>query len=342
MKQFILSTLFLLAVSVIGQAQDSLEITKFTEVDLKIRDTWIRGSDAFDIADEVTADYDTEEQKVRAIFIWITDNIEFSLETVDEQKKNRSKRRVRSKDADEKAALIQELRDDDLKKCLKRRGGVVADYAYLFQQMCEAVGIEAGEIKGYVRKSERRIGQMPRRPDHTWNWAKIDGKKYLFDASMGSGFVEKNKETKQKEFVKKYNDLYFMTPPSVFILNHLPVDDKNQFLETIKTKEEFANQPFVLNGYINSKIEDFEPKNGLIPFDAKTVTFKFKFKDNEIPHRILLYERRKLAEQDFQRDGDYFVLEYKIPENRPRMIKIVIKGSKLYEHEALIYMMANE
>lgn len=341
MKQFILSTLLILAISSVAHAQDP-PITKYTEIDLKVRDTWIRSNDAYDIADEITADYDTEAEKVRAIFVWITDNIEYSLETLDDQKKNRSKRRIRSKDPDEKAELIQELKDKDLKKCLKRRGGVVTDYSYLFQQMCEAVDIEAGEVKGYLRRSQRRIGQMPRRPDHIWNWAKIDGKKYLFDTMLASGFVEKNKETKQKEFVKQFNDLYFMTPPKVFILNHYPVDEKNQLLEKVKTKEEFANQPFVLNGFLDSKIDEFEPKNGLIPVDAKTVTFKFKFKDNEIPHRILLYERRKLADQQFERDGDYFVLNYKIPENRPRMIKIVIKGSKLYEHEALIYLMANE
>ena len=341
MKKLIITPLCLLLFIGLSYGQDE-EITKYTEIDLKVKDKWIRSNDIYTIAETITYDYEDDESKVRAIFVWVTDNIEYSLETLDEQKKDRSKRRIKAKDPDEKAELEKELKDNDLKKCLKRRGGVVTDYTYLFTELCDAVGIEAGEVKGYLRRSERKVGQMPRRPDHIWNWARIDGKKYLFDTMLAAGKVGKNPDTKEKEFMKEFNDIYFMTPPEIMILNHYPLDKKNQLIDEAVSEEEFANYPFILPGFKSCLIEEFHPKSGLIAADQTEIEFKIKFKDGEIPNRIMIYERRKLSEQEFVRDGDYFVLKYKIPEVRPRMLKIVIKGSKLYEHEAMVYIMATE
>lgn len=341
MKKIIITPLFLFLMigMVIGQQE---EITKYTEIDLKIKDKWVRSNDAIEIAEEITLDYDDDEQKVRAIFVWITENMEYSLDIKADRKSNRSKRRIKSRDPEEKAELELELKDDDLKTALKARGGIEADYSYLFMKMCEAVDIEAGEITGYLRRSQRKVGKMPRRPDHKWNWAKINGKRYLFDTMLASGSVEKNKETKQTEFVKKFNDIYFMTPSDIMILNHYPEDEKFQLLDEVVSKETFANYPFILGGYKDSKIEEFLPMKGLISLSETEIVFKLKFCDNEIPNRIMIHERRKMSEQEFVRDGDYFICTYKIPESRPRSLKIVIKGSKLYEHEALIYVLGSE
>lgn len=341
MKKIIITPLFLFLMigMVIGQKE---EVTKYTEIDLKVKDKWVRSNDAAEIAEEITLDYDDEEQKARAIFVWITENIEYSLDIEDDRKKNRSKRRIKSRDPEEKAELELELKEDDLKTALKARGGIEEDYSYLFIKMCEAVDIEAGEITGYLRESQRKVGQMPRRPDHKWNWAKINGKKYLFDTMLASGSIEKNSDTKQDEFVKKFNDIYFMTPPDIMILNHYPADEQFQFLDKVVSEETFANYPFIMDGYKDSKIEEFLPIKGLITLSETEIVFKLKFRDNEIPNRIMIHERRSMSEQEFTRDGDYFVCTYKIPESRPRTLKIVVKGSKLYEYEALVYVLGSE
>ncbi|MGB0863387.1 MAG: transglutaminase domain-containing protein [Saprospiraceae bacterium] len=340
MKKIIITPLFLFLM--IGMVIGQEDINKYTQVDLQIKDKWIRSNDVDEIAEEITADYDDEEQKVRAIFVWITENIEYSLDIKDDRKRNRSKRRIKTRDPEEKAELELELKNDDLKTALKARGAIEADYSYMFIRMCEAAEIEAGEIKGYLRRSERKVGKMPRRADHKWNWAKINGKKYLFDTMLASGKVARNKETKQIEFVKKFNDIYFMTPPEIMVLNHYPEKEEYQLLDEAVSKETFANYPFVLGGYKESKIEEFLPMKGLISLSETEVVFKLKFRDGEIPNRIMLQERRKLSEQEFLRDGDYFICTYKIPESRPKTLKIIIKGSKLYEHEALVYVMGTE
>lgn len=314
---------------------------KYIEIDEKVRETYLKGRDVVAITDELTYDYEDQEDMVRAIFIWITDNIEYSIKTQEEQKENRRDRRIRADNAEDSLQMAIDLKEDDLALCLRRRGGVEADYAYLFVKMCEVVGIEAGEITGYLRESERRIGREPRRPDHTWNWAQINGKKYLFDLTMASGRIERN-DKREYVFVKEFNDLYFMTPPAVMALNHYPENPEYFFMETDMTLEEFADQPFMLDGFKDAKLEDFFPKEGLIPSSADTVVFKFKFKDGEVPNRILLYERRKISEQPFVREGDYYVCRYVMPESRPTEFKVVIKSSKLYEYEALVYRLGLE
>ena len=328
-------SLLLLAISTLALGQ----IDEYTEIDAVVRDKYIKSNDAYSIAEEVSYEYDSDEEKIRAIFVWIADNIEYSYDTYLDQKENRSERRIKTRDSEERAELILEQREDDLEKALKKRGGVETDFTFMFMKMCEAVGIEAGEIKGYLRRSERRIGQMPRRPDHLWNWAIVDGRKQFFDVYLAAGTFDK----KTKEFTKDFDDNFFMVKPHVLILSHYPEDSTLQRLDPPMSQKDFASQPFKLRSYNTSKIVDFYPKNGVIPMDATDVEFKLKFAENEIPHRILTYERRKLSEQGFsQSDDGYWVLKYKIPENRPRQLKFVIKDSKLYEHEALIYTFAVE
>jgi hypothetical protein len=328
-------SLLLLAISTLATGQ----INEYTEIDAVVRDKYIKSNDAFSIAEEISYEYDSDEEKIRTIFIWIADNIEYSYDTYLDHKENRSERRIKSRDPAERAELLLEQREDDLARALKKRGGVEKDFTFMFTKMCEAVGIEAGEVTGYLRRSERRIGQMPRRPDHIWSWAMVDGRKQFFDVYLAAGTFSK----KTKEFTKDFDDNYFMIQPTVLILSHYPEDSTLQNINPPLSQDEFANQPFKLREYSTSKIVEFYPKNGIVPADATEVEFKLKFEEGEFPHRILTYERRKLSEQGFkQGDDGYWILTYKIPENRPRQLKFVIKDSKLYEHEALIYTFAIE
>jgi hypothetical protein len=323
-------SLLLLAISTLAIGQ----INEYTEVDAVVRNKYIKGNDAFSIAEEVTYEYESDEEKVRAIFVWIADNIEYSYETFEEQKENRADRRIKARDEEGRQAEITALKDADLAKALKNRAGVEADYAYMFVKMCEAVGIEAGEVTGYLRRSERTIGQMPKRPDHIWNWAMVNGRKQFFDTFLAAGTFDK----KTKVFTKDFDDNYFMTKPRVLILSHYPEDSTIQSLDPPLSQMEYASQPFRLRQYSSSKIVEFYPKVGLIPRGTTEVEFKFKFEDGEIPHRILTYERKKLLEQDFkQGENGFWVLTYKVPAENPSQIKFVVKDSKLYEHEALIY-----
>lgn len=328
-------SLLLLAISTLAFGQ----IDEYTEIDAVVRDKYIKSNDAYSIAEEISYEYDSEEEKIRTIFVWIADNIEYSYDTYLDQKENRSERRIKSKDPEERAELIVEQKEDDLSRALKKRGGVETDFTFMFIKMCEAVGVEAGEVRGYLRRSERRIGQMPRRPDHLWTWAMVDGRKQFFDVYLGAGTFDK----KTKEFTKDFDGNYFMIKPEVLILSHYPEDSTLQGIEPLLSQQEFADQPFRLRSYSTSKIVELFPKIGTVPTGVTEIEFKFKFTEGEIPHRILTYERRKLSEQEFTRSDDgYWVLNYKIPENRPRQLKFVIKDSKLYEHEALIYTFAVE
>src|SRR4029077_3289564 len=74
---------------------------------------------------------------------------------------------------------------------------------------------------------------------HAWNAVKIDGHWQLVDTTWGAGALL------GKEFKKKYNEYYFLTPPEQLVLTHLPNDPQWQLSETPVQPEEFEKWPRV-------------------------------------------------------------------------------------------------
>ncbi|MEM7037170.1 MAG: transglutaminase domain-containing protein, partial [Bacteroidota bacterium] len=106
----------------------------------------------------------TEEEKVRAIYTWITHNIRY----------------------DRRAFLSFTYPPSDPKTVLKRRKAVCAGYARLFEELCEQAGIEAYGIVGYSKGAFYRLGQKFYRGKHTWSAVRVDNEWQLMDLTWGS------------------------------------------------------------------------------------------------------------------------------------------------------------
>jgi transglutaminase/protease-like cytokinesis protein 3 len=74
--------------------------------------------------------------------------------------------------------------------------------------------------------------------NHAWNAVQINKKWYLLDCTFASGYIDLNKV----KFVKHRNDVYYLTPPRIFILDHHPSDSKWQLLD----------KPLDINSFINN------------------------------------------------------------------------------------------
>ncbi|MDX1665894.1 MAG: transglutaminase domain-containing protein, partial [Saprospiraceae bacterium] len=144
-------------------------------------------------------------EKVRSIYTWITHHITYDQKAVEGEKVGRINRN------------IQDI--------LNRGKAICSGYANLFREMCALADMEAVVVDGY---SKGTLTSRPnlKRPDHAWNAVVIDDEWRLLDATWGASVIDRN-----NDFVQTYRSSYFLTPPELFVLNHLPLDPRWQLLD---------------------------------------------------------------------------------------------------------------
>lgn len=98
-----------------------------------------------------------------------------------------------------------------------------------------ACGLEVGKISGYTKSFSYRVGDSfkGKPANHAWNAVKLDGQWQLLDVTWAAGYVNDG-----HQFVHRFNDQYFLTPPEEFILDHFPKDPQWQLLaEPVKLEQ---------------------------------------------------------------------------------------------------------
>jgi hypothetical protein len=131
-------------------------------------------------------------------------------------------------------------------------------YARLFKTLCDYAGVRAEVVTGYARTNG--VSQGGRfRSNHTWNAVYIDSAWHLLDVTWASGYT-----TYADEFVKRYDDYYFLTPPEQFIRTHYPDDLQWSLLQNPPTLHEFNNAPFKLSTFVKYRINGYKPTSGIV------------------------------------------------------------------------------
>lgn len=134
------------------------------------------------------------------------------------------------------AVNFNENAHDKIEKTLKMRKGVCINYAEVFNEIANKVGVQCFVIEGFTKQKG-----FADYISHAWCGAKIDGKWYVFDPTWGSGGISGGK------FIKKVNNYYFKSDASKIITSHMPFDYMWQFLNYPVTNQEFYNNNFAVN-----------------------------------------------------------------------------------------------
>tara|TARA_R110002051_G_scaffold325457_1_gene427963 strand:- start:306 stop:1490 length:1185 start_codon:yes stop_codon:yes gene_type:complete len=175
----------------------------YSEIDQTSKQVPKQLKSAAQIAAHLTRDLKKEEDKVRAIYIWITHNIQYDMTLV----KN-------------PVTYTEQINIAD--EALKNRKGVCEHYAQLFQQMCAAIGITSYVIPGYTRQSD---GHSIDPLNHAWNGVVVNNNYYLLDPTWDAGYYGKG------SYVHEFQDEFFLVEPKTFIKTHVPFDPIWQFLD---------------------------------------------------------------------------------------------------------------
>lgn len=201
-------------------------------VDLKIIKYPTSFNNPNKLADRIAKDYDTDIERVRAIYTWITNNVAYNY--------SESGKYIYSyTDANDHIKKEREYRNKLSKRVVSKGVAVCEGYSTLFNELCNLLKIKSWIVNG---DSKTRIKDIGKRfsINHAWNIAEINGENYLFDSTWGAGVYN-------KVFEKDVTYNYFMTKPEIFIKKHYPKDYKNTLLDYKIDKNAFLNAPLLFD-----------------------------------------------------------------------------------------------
>jgi len=244
--KFFLAILFFLPLrfySQVGQAN-------FYAIDNKVGSIPVTNTDA--LAKQLASLGKTDREKVRAIFRWITEHIDYNAMPFG-QHKNVSRQFY--KEPEDSGVALPPLNERIAAKILNTGVAFCDGYSRLFKTLCYHAGIKAEVIYGYARTDNNRRFAV----NHTWNSVYIDSTWYLLDVTWASGFVSYG-----NEYIRQYNDFYFLTPPNEFIREHYPEDLQWTLLKDPPVYREFVQSPFRYSGFIKAGLSSYFPTKGVI------------------------------------------------------------------------------
>lgn len=206
------------------------------------------------LAKILTAPFQTELEKTRAIFSWVAQHISYNTGIYNSGKKYKALKYIPdpSDSVTSKPAIEQTA-----ERVLKRKVAVCDGYAKLFKTLCDYAGLQSELISGYAKCFVERNEKF--RTNHTWNAIKIDNAWHLLDVTWASGYV-----TYTNEFVQHLDETYFLTPPDEFIADHYPEDVKWTLMKHPSIMKEFQFSPLKCKSFIKYSITSIYPARGII------------------------------------------------------------------------------
>lgn len=184
-----------------------------------------------EVAAALSENLKTDHEKFRAIFKWITDNIEY----------NKSAQNV-----------------TDASKIIRKNKAVCQGFSNLLKEMCNTVNIPCDVIVGYTKTEVKDINKKLKKTDHAWNSVQLYGTWYLVDVTWATS--KYNVVT--HKYMKEFDEHYFLTDPHKFILDHFPKDKKYQYLSKPVKKSAFTNWPVYYTDYFHFNIENISLQEG--------------------------------------------------------------------------------
>jgi transglutaminase/protease-like cytokinesis protein 3 len=247
----------------------------FSTVDYRVRS--INDTIPDLLAQKLIATYTNDLQKVRAIFRWITENISYKTSS---RFKRVSPIKSFHYHVEDDTGALKPLTIRVAENVLQKREAVCDGYSKLFKALCDAAGIRSEIIIGFARGHNR--GGIKFRSNHSWNAVFIDSTWHLLDVTWASGFISLG-----GDFIKYFDESYFLTPPKQFIQDHFPEDLQWTLLTDPPIIKEFHHSPFKHSAFIKHKILAYKPSEGIIEASAGD-KLMFELEADEVKNELVV------------------------------------------------------
>lgn len=248
-----------------------------------------------ELSDFITRDFETDEDRVRAIYSWLIQNIVYDP---DEYKKfDYSFSQYRERNEKE-----EETREKIIHRTLQKGLAVCEGYAMVFERLCELQGIDSYLVRGDTKSNFDDIGRSFNTV-HMWNVAYIDGSPYLFDTTWGAGKYH-------NRFIKDTSYYYFKTAPESFIKTHYPDMIEDAFLNEALSKDDFSMMPLIIDRSL-SYTDIIQPKEGVLYSEMYLDEIQFTIKNRKPESILYSYGAEKYSANKILIDKDQ--LHFSVP-----------------------------
>jgi hypothetical protein len=219
------------------------------------------------LSDKLTQPLDKEEEKFRAIYKWICNNIDYDHTLYVKLKKKKEKHKI--KEAYD--TWNKESSKQVFKALLESHQTICSGYAYLVKELAAHAGISCVVVDGYGRTTQTNINNLGN-ANHSWNAVQLNNKWYLCDATWSCGIYDQA----TAQYVRRYDDSYFLADPALFIHKHYPLDERWLLLPDKPSLKGFLNGPIIYSDAIKYHITKLLPATfDLTTAKGKNVSFKF-------------------------------------------------------------------
>ncbi len=268
-----------------------------------------------EIADAITAKYSSNEDKARAIFYWIANNIAIDPKAVSKQ--------------DEKNKLPE--------KVIELRKATPLGFSLLVQEMCSYAKIRCLSVDGFVKNHAAEINEKADEKNYSWNVVQLGQTPeawYYIDACRASGFLD----SKQLVFTKQFTSQYFFADKKLFNQIYFPDNMAWQLGGGNKSLKEFYALPIIGNEAIGLEFRKIAPLTGLIKtVTNKPVDFSFSINnDNTIKKISILIgdEKKKQKEEpmNFDNNNGDIKFSYTFKKEDTFPIQIVADGKIVLQY----------
>ena len=292
---------------------NSFSQNKFSRIDDAV--STFGSLDSFNIAtiaDTITAQFPNKEDKARAIFYWIANNIAVNPKTA---KSNDNKNT-------NPGFVIANRQTNSL------------GFSLLVQEMMSLANIRCLSVDGYTKKDIETLNDPPDEPNSSWNVVQLGTSPdqwFYVDAAMAAGYTDK----RFTSFTKEFTSEYFFSDRTTFNLTHFSDNPAWLLGSGVKSVKEFYAQPVFSNAAIKYNLQKANPAKGMVKTKLKnTVQFNFEFASDITPTEVSLvagdYKRpEKPVAVKFTNSGNTISFSHQFKTESEYPVQIFIDGKLL-------------
>lgn len=240
------------------------------------------------LAQQLTAHLEGDSSKVRAIYVWVADNLSYDLNTVKK----------------------------DLEYTVRSGRGVCWQYSDIFCKLCEHAGIPCQTVKGYAKTSLLDLGRKRAKSRHAWNRVQVNGRWEAVDVTWASGYLD----PKTKKFKRLVNGHWFLVNDSVFASTHNAADEY-AVLEPLRVSDSaFIRKPLQIYYEPRPDVIYTSLSDGILSIPAAKDSFDILIRTNkDVPADSFYVQtgRNRQLYQIIPERTELNTLRFRIPGNLP-------------------------
>lgn len=260
-------------------------------------------------ADKINSDFDSDIEKTRAAYYWISNNISYDYK----DKESVAKRKYN------KESFANDLYNIDkykyAEKSLSSNKAICAGYSLVLKHTLDELNIKCEVINGYAKTDISDVGWKTNETNHAWNAVYLNDKWQLIDATWSTG----NEEGKPSYF--NFDDSFFLIKPRDLIWSHFPKDKKWQLLDKPVSTSAFFYAPIIHTGYYNSGLELTRMQGLIKPKENIQIAFDTINQKNQYYYQFS-EDSLNLEPITFVKEGEMYIAQ--IPYNKTKGKKLVI------------------